>query len=164
MALATQNANLVRQKAYNAVYGYSTSSTRKVSPGHFYAFKALFLHLASNKGNPDLQFVPFSASQITTNAGYSPDVDACTLYAFYGLARRTSGTTASFIALHDATDNTSAAEIVNHINAAGQSFMNLYPDGKPFATEVTVSAATTIGGATESSATDAVDGFLIIGA
>lgn len=163
MALATQNANLVRQKVYSFVYGKGTT-TNPMSPGHFYAVKALFLHLAANKSNPDLQYVPFTASQIVVNGGYTASVTACTLYAFFGRARRTTGTTASFIAMHDAVDNNSAAILANHINATGQSFLNLYPDGKPFATDITVSAATTIGGATESSATDAVDGFYVVGA
>lgn len=164
MAISLQSANLVRQKAYNAVYGTGTSS-RAVSPYHFYAVKSLFLHLAANKGNPDLQFIPFTASQIIANGGYSPDVDACNVYAFFGRARRTSGTTSSFIALHDATDNSATTTTTETalINAAGQSFMFIYPDGRPHATELTVSAATAVGGATESSATDAVDGFVIIG-
>lgn len=76
MALATQNANLVRQKAYNAVYGTGTgTATNSVSPHHFYAIKALFLHLAANKRNPDLQFVAYTAEQATANGGFSPDVD-----------------------------------------------------------------------------------------
>lgn len=166
MALTTQNANLVRQKAYNAVYATGTS-TVKVSPEHYYMLKALFLHLAANKGNPDLQFVPFNTTQITTNLGYTPGIGgACTLYAFYGRAKRTSGTTASFIAVHDAADNsaTTTTVLTAKINAAGQQFFIVSPDGHPIATDLTISAATAVGGAVESSAGDAVDGFVIIGA
>lgn len=172
MALATQNANLVRQKAYNAVYATGTgTSSNSVSPYHFYAIKALFLHLASNKGNPDLQFVPFSAEQIIANAslGYSPDVDACKVYAWFGKARRTSGTTSSFITLYDAavgadTDADTGGVVVEVIKATGQQFLFVWPDGKAIATEIAIQAATTMEGGTESSAADAIDGFVIVGA
>jgi len=166
MALTVQNANLVRQKAYNAIYGFGTSS-RKVSPGHFYALKALFLHLAANKGNPDLQFAAYSAEQAITNLGTSLIGGACTLYAWYGLARRTSGTTASFQAIHDAADNSATTTTVDtaKINAAGQSFMVLHPDGVALATDAVISAAQAVGGSAETAAAaDATDGFIIVGA
>lgn len=162
MAIALQNANLVRQKAYNAVYPGGTT-TVKISPLHFYEIKALFLHLAMNKGNPDLQFIPYSAALIVTNLGYSPDVDACKIYAWFGVGTRTSGTTAAFVTLHDAVDNASAANHSTLLNAAGQSFLFTWPDGMPIATELTISSATTEGGATESAAADAANGFVIIG-
>lgn len=165
MAIALVNANLVRQKAYNAVYGAGTAA-RPVSPYHFYAVKALFLHLACNKNNPDLQFIPYTAAQIVTDGGYSPDVDACRVYAFYGRGQRTTGTTASFVSIHDATDNTATTTTIatTRLNLTGQSFFFVYPDGFPIATELTLSAATTVGGPTESAAADAAAGFVIIGA
>lgn len=165
MAIATANANLARQKAYNAVYGQGTT-TLPVSPFHFYALKALFLHLAANKGNPDLQFIPYSAAQITTNGGYSPDIDAALIYAWYVKGVRTSGTTAAFVALHDATDNsaTTTTVLTTKLNATGQSALSVYPDGFRLATELTISSATAVGGATESSAADAAVGFVIVAA
>lgn len=165
MAIATVNANLVRQKAYNAVYGAGTTAL-PVSPCHFYLVKAVFLHLAANKGNPNLQFIPYSTADITTNGGYSPDVDACSVYMWYGRAARSSGTTASFQSIHDATTNgaTTTTIATQLINAAGQSFFFTWPDGFPLATELTIAAADAVGGATESSAADATDGFVVIGA
>lgn len=173
MALATANANLARQKAYNAVYGSGTDNVhaasptdRRVSPYHFYAVKAFFLHMAANKNNPDLQFVPYSAEQVTTNGGYNPDVDVCTLYLWFIRGRRTSGTTAAFMAIHDATSNgaTTTTVATQLLNAAGQSAMFAWPDGFPIATDVTLSAADAVGGSTEASAANAADGFLIVGA
>ena len=165
MALTTANANLARQKAYNAVYGTS-KSTSLVSPYHFYAIKALFLHLAANKGNPDLQFAAYSAEQATTNLGTSLIGGACTLYAWYGRARRTSGTTSSFQAIHDAADNSATTTTVDTalIKLTGNAFMIVHPDGIALATDAVISAATAVGGATESSAADATDGFIIVGA
>lgn len=166
--VVSQNANLVRQKAYNAVYGSGTgTSTDSVSPYFFYAVKALFLHLAINKGNPDLQFIPYAAEDITTNNGYQPiGAGAATLYAWFIKGRRTSGTTASFQAVHDAADNsaTTTTLTTQRLNASGQATIQVWPNGFPVATQITISAATAVGGATESSAADASDGFLIVGA
>lgn len=175
MALATQNANLVRQKAYNAVYGTgvgvgtSPFASDSVSPYHFYAVKALFLHLAANKGNPDLQFIPYTAEQATTNAGYSPDVDAHTLYAWFGKARRTSGTTAAFETLLDGTAGADSDAVTTQITAqrirlTGQQFFFVWPNGFIMATDLVITSTTTLGGATESTAANSTDGFVIIGA
>jgi hypothetical protein len=166
MAVSVQNANLVRQKAYNAVYSPLGSSTSAVSPYHFYAIKAFFLHWAANKGNLDLQFIPYSAEQAVTNPGVDLTTGAGTLYVWYAKARRTTGTTASFQALHDAADNalTTTTVATQKINAVGQQFILVHPNGVAFATSLTISAATAVGGATESSAADATDGFVIVGA
>ena len=168
MALTLANANLARQKAYNAVYGTGVgTATDSVSPYHFYAVKALFLHLAINKGNPDLQFVAYSAEDIITNNGFQAGtILVSTIYAWFMKARRTSGTTASFQAIHDAADNSATTTTVTtqKINATGQQAFFVWPNGHPIATQITISAATAVGGATESAAADATDGFLIVGA
>jgi hypothetical protein len=169
MALTTQSANLVRQKAYAAVYGAGTgTTTNSISPGHFYEVKAFFLHLAANKGNPDLAFVPYAAEDITTNGGFAPTNAAAagTLYMWFGKARRTSGTTASFQQIFDGTDNTtSTATIATQlINKTGQQFLFSYPNGFPLATGLVIAADTAVAGATESTAADATDGFVIYGA
>jgi hypothetical protein len=167
MALALVNANLVRQKAYNAVYGTGTgTTTNTVSPYHFYAIKSFFLFLAANKNNPDLQFLPYTAEQAVTNLGTSLVGGACTLYLWYGKARRTSGTTASFQAIHDAADNSATTTTVDTalVKLTGNQFIFVHPNGVAIATDVVISAATAVGGATESSAADATDGFIIVGA
>jgi hypothetical protein len=166
MALVTQSAGLVRQKAYNAVYGAGTGTvTNSVSPYHFYAIKALFLFLAANKGNPDLQFIPYSTAQATVNLGTDLVGAACTLYAWFGKGARTSGTTASFQALHDAASNAATTTTVDTVlvDAVGAQFLIVHPNGKAITTGLTISAATAVGGATESTATDATTGFVIVG-
>lgn len=165
MAVSAESAIKVRQKAYNAVYSPLGSSTSAISPYHFYALKALFLHLSLNKGNPDLAFKPYSTADCTTNNGTDLTGAACTLYAWYGSAARTSGTTASFGAIHDAADNSATTTTVwtAKINATGQSFLFVEPNGRALATGCTISHATAVGGATESSATDATNGFVIVG-
>lgn len=169
MALTTVNANIVRQKAYNAVYGSGTgTSTNSVSPYFFYAVKALFLHLAMNKGNPDLAFVPYAAEDATTNGGYAPTnaAAACTLYAWFWKARRTTGTTAAFEQVYDGTDNntTTATIATARINATGQAGFEVWPNGFPLATGLVIANDTAALGTTESTAANSADGFFIVGA
>lgn len=171
MALTTQSAALVRQKAYNAVYGTGTgTSSDSVSPYHFYAIKALFLHLAANKGNPDLQFVPYSAEDaVTSTNGVTLCTEACTLYAWFEKARRTSGTTAAFewlwngVAGGGDSDPVGDEIAVQKFNATGQQFLLVHPNGYAVSTALSVVSTTAIDGTTESSAANAGDGFVIIG-
>jgi hypothetical protein len=88
------------------------------------------------------------------------------MYVWFMKARRASGTTASFQQTFDATDNTTATATLatQLINAAGQSAIFVWPDGFPFATTLTIAADTAVAGATESTAADATDGFIIVGA
>ena len=158
MALTTQNANLVWQKVNKALAG--------ANPGTVEAFRGLKALLANQKGNPDLQFVPYSAEQITTNLGLAASVGAARIYGWYAKGRRTTGTTASFVSLHDAADNSATTTTVftAKFNVTGQEYAGIAPQGFILGTDVTISAATAVGGATESSAADAADGFVIVGA
>ena len=165
MALATQNANLVRQKAFH----FTNNGGSAAASSHaeiWRELKAFFMHLAVNKGNPDLQFIPFTAAQVTTAAGYNPDVDACTLYAIYLRGRRTTGTTAAFFSVHDAATDAATTTTVwtFKFNVTGQEYFASSPDGHVIATDITLGTATTVGGTTDSAEADAADGFVIIGA
>jgi hypothetical protein len=159
MAIALQDGVLVWQKVAKALANANPASQK--------AFYDLKTYLTTQGQNPQLQFVPFTAAQITTAGGYSPDVDACTIYGVYGKARRTTGTTASFIQLFNQADNTASTTLitfVNRVNAVGQQFAAIFPTGYPHTTELTIAADTTVAGDTESSSADAVDGFVIVGA
>lgn len=172
MALSLQSAGLVRQKAYNAVYGSGTgTATDSVSPYHFYAIKALFLHVAANLGNPDLQFVPYAAEDaVTSTDGVTLADTACTLYAWFEKARRTTGTTAAFEWLYNGaagggdSDPVGDEIAVQRFNATGQQFLLVHPNGFPIPTALSVVSTTAIDGTTESTAANAGDGFVIIGA
>lgn len=160
MALATQSGNLAWQKVKNAL------TAANANPAAERAFRGLKEYIAQQKRNIDLQFIPYSAEGIVTNGGYSPDVDACTIYGFWAKGRRTTGTTSSFLAVHDATDNSATTTTIftERLKATGQEFAWVSGVGQPIATEITISAATAVGGATESTAADAADGFILIGA
>jgi hypothetical protein len=158
MAIALQDGVLVWQKVAKALAGANPASAS--------AFRELKTYIVTQGQNPQLQFVPFTAEQIVTNGGYSPDVDANTIYGIYLKGRRTTGTTSSFVSLHAATDNSATTTTLDtfRFKAAGQSVAVVHPTGLACETELTVSAATAVGGATESSAADAADGFVVIGA
>lgn len=167
--LVLESAGRVRQKAYNVVYGSGTGTTSdSVSPYHYYAVKSFFLHMAANKSNPDLQFIPYTAEQATTNAGYNPDIGPSTVYLWFCKARRTSGTTAAFETLLDGassgdSDAVTTQIAVNRIRATGDQFLTVWPNGFVLATDLTIASTTTVGGATESSAANSSDGFVIVG-
>src|ERR1035437_3294307 len=167
MALTTQSAGLVRQKAYNAVYGSGTgTAVNSVSPYHFYAIKQLFLHLAMNKGNPDLQFLPYTAEQAIANGGTDLVGAACTLYAWFAKARRSSATTVAFQSINDAADNSATTTTVDSalVDITGAQFLIVHPNGKALTTGLTISSESAVGGATETTAALATDGFIIVGA
>lgn len=158
MALSTQSANIVRQKTYMI----------NRNPGIFYALKALFLHLAANKGNPDLQIVNVdggatasdggnTAAQVAANA-------ACTLYAVY---LKKTGSTATWF---KATDNASTpttnggADISLVITTASDEVLLLFPTGHAMANGITYTEDTTATGSTLNLKANRIDGFIILGA
>lgn len=158
MALSVQDGVLTWQKVKAALVG--------ANPAAQDAFRTLRVYLATQGGNPQLQFAAFAAEDIVTNTGYRPIGGACTLYGLYCKGRRTTGTTAAFVAAHDAADNaaTTTTIVTSKFALTGQTFYWTSPGGIAFATDVTLSCATAVGGATESSAADAGDGFIIVGA
>lgn len=163
MAIALESSNKVWQKV-NAAVNAASGANKSFSPAIVNALLELKKYLATQKSNPDLQFIPFSAAQIVTNLGYSPDVDACKVYAFVAKNSGAGDGTDSFIGLHDAVNNASAGLVSGLIQDDYDEFALIYPRGLAIATEVTVSGATTVLGATESAEANAADGFLVIGA
>lgn len=174
-ALTTQSAQLVRQKAYEAVYASGTVTTggspSPQSPLNFLVFKALFIHLATTKGNPDLQFVPFGDVDLTAATGYSPITGACTLYAAY-CKSRSAPTTGSYFVVNDAngpTGNTITAtsnKVTNAFSTGGnQSFFWVNGNGTPIANSLSVASLTLATPTGVASATgNGGDGFCIVSA
>ncbi len=159
MALSTQDGVLVWQKVAKALLG--------ANPAQAAAFRDLKNYITTQGGNPQLQFVPFTAAQIVTAGGFAAADVACTVYGVYGKGARTSGTTAAFFQLFAQADNTASTTLITYgtrFMAAGQSFAAVFPSGLAHETALTIAADTTVAGATESSAADACNGFVIIGA
>lgn len=160
MALTTVSGNLVWSAVKNAL------SAANANPAEQGAFADLKVWLAQQKRNIDLQFVPFTAEQAVTNLGTSLVGGACTLYGVWYKGRRTTGTTAAFLAIHDAADNsaTTTTVVTAKMKATGNSGAIVSGPGYVLATDAVISCATAVGGATESAAADAADGFIIVGA
>lgn len=160
MALTTESGNKVWQKVKNHL------SAVNANPEAQNVFLGVKAYLAQQKRNPDLQFIPFTAEQAVTNNGTSLVGGACTLYGIYAKGRRTTGTTSSFLAIHDAADNNASTTtiVTSRFKAISQEFQWVSGVGLALATDAVISAATAVGGATESSTADAADGFIIVGA
>lgn len=174
-AKSTQNANLVRQKAYNVVYGgggtaSSVSNTAGQSPAAFYAFKALFIHLAMNKGNPDLQYVPlgntFSSGTLAAETGV---LGAATLYGLY--ARKANTSTATYVRVSDnSTSIVADSPFTFGLTGAKESVFSIWPDGHAFTNGIVVNSVTSSAGTSNSgtangnaaAVADYAQGFLIV--
>lgn|SRR3990167_3643184 len=163
MALTLESANLVRQK----VKLYQNFNTAM-----FGALKAFFLYWAGSKSNADLQYIPFSNITsadpgICQATGYSPIGGVTsTVHVFYVKNDGTGDGTDSFVSLHNNTTNTNVdlAYVTGLIDDDNDQFLYINPEGLVFATDLTISAATTNGGATESAAANAGNGFVIVSA
>ena len=125
---------------------------------------ALKKYLTSAGTATQFQFVPYAAADIVTNLGYSPLDVACQVYGWYGKNTGSSDGTDSYITLHNAANNASVPFVTNLIQDDNDEFSSIFPKGLDFGTDLTISGATTQGGATESAAADACDGFVIVGA
>lgn len=168
MAVSTENSNKVWQKAKSAlnVAGASRSGGAVAE-----ALAQLKLYLATQKANPDLQFLSFAAADIDTGAdGAVAVAGAGRLYAIYAKRVADSDATDSFLeVLDDATDNSApTTDILACIRFSEtlnqEGVLLIFPGGLPFADGLVVSSTTTAGGTTESAATESANGFLIVGA
>ena len=158
MALATESAGKVRQKTYEINRG----------PGVFYALKALFLHLATNKGNPDLQLVNIDSAVVDDAGGQDHGIDAaCKVYAIY-LKKKATATAVAYVLLDDATNDAGGetdARVQLWLSAASQEVLAIYPDGLDFTTGLVSKAYSNgYGGAADSAAADTPNGFIVLGA
>ena len=158
MALSLLSPILTWQKVAHAL------SSLDATPASVDAFRVLKDYLVGN-GNPDLQILPFGTADIVTANGYSPiGAVTSTVYGFFAKNPGAGDGTDSFISLHNTTDNTSANLVTVVISDDNDEFTLISPQGIVFGTDLTISAATAAGGATESTATNAADGFVLVGA
>lgn len=166
MAIVTQSAGLVRQKAFHGIGGARSSVPN--SQCLFWALKALFLHLSSNKGNPDLKLFNidggYSSSDGGNNASQVAVDGPCTIYAIY--LKKTGSTATSFkVSNHASTASTDGTQSLGYILVtAGEDNLFLFPDGHAMATGVTITENTTATGSTLTLAANRIDGFIIAGA
>jgi hypothetical protein len=163
MAISLEDANKVRQKTYGL----------GLDPLVYAQLKAFFQYWATHKGNASLQYIPFTSTTIDDAGGQVLADAACTLYFVYGrkgtLDQRTAGTAtdAYLVMFDDATDDAGAGTdgrlVLPFLNASDSiTWSNAV--GIPMAAGVVAKAYTDFDGTTDSTAGDAPNGFVIIGA
>ena len=169
MALTLQNSNLVWQKVRQLLTG--------ASPAAQEAFRGLKVYFATQKKNPDLQLVSWTASgalaasgtgtMASSTGGVAGIAGTGTLYAVYAKHQGT-GTTDAFFRVDDAINNvTGTAQAIcgANLNATGDEFIWTNPNGTIFLVDLCVTSTTTFGGVTETTGVaDTPHGFAILGA
>jgi hypothetical protein len=156
MALSLENANLVRQKVKIAL--------ANAHPVIQEQFKDLLFYLATQRGNIDLQFVPFTEVQADAAGGTAVVDAACKLYGVF-VKKENSATDNFFWAYDDATNDGTAADarVSLPLLVANAESVYVEPRGLDMAAGVVVTQyATDALGAVDGS--NGGDGFLIIGA
>ena len=165
MALALESAGKVRQKA--RIYTQE--------PLIAASLKAFFAWWAANKGNADLQLVPFAGTDTEAAGGADTGIDAAhTVYAFYG--KKTATAEDLYLVLFDDATNDAGAGTDGRaslvfLGANGTSTtlprdegIMLYNNGIPMTAGLVVKAYTDFDGTTDSTAGASANGFVIIGA
>ena len=168
MALSLQDENLVWQKVgkvLGAQSGGPVTGT-PASPISQNVFRALKLQFATQKLNPQLQFVPFSYANLTGATGYLPGIGVA--HHVFGLYAKKSGTgsTGAWLDIDDAASgNVAGRKFSQELIATLDEVAAVWPNGIAMATDLTIGLTSTITGTTEiTGAGDVVQGFVIIGA
>lgn len=158
MALALQDSNLAWQRVKIALMNANPAAQR--------AFQGLKEWLAQQKGNPQLQFVPFVNTSIDDANGEDLGIDeACKVYGFY--AKKTNTTEDAYIALFDdATNDATAGDqrTTLPLLAASEEAFSIHPQGLAMAAGIVAKSYTTAAGTTDTTAGSAADGFVLVGA
>lgn len=127
------------------------------------AFRSLKADLAQRKGNPQLKFTPFDATNNGsdgTNAAVVAADAAAQLLAIY--AKKSTGSTLAYDALSNHASAIQAQkEVLLAGTAAGEIKFAIYPNGLAFATGITYSSVTAYNGTTRSLIVDSSDGFIL---
>ena len=162
MALSLQDANLVRQKVYNALQSGGSNGPAKQRLWWVIA-REFFRDHVTTRANANLQFIPFSEADADDADGTGLADAACKVYLFY--VKKLNASTANTVKLYDhaTADTTSTDQTLSiPLDAANQESLQVYPTGFSHAVGVTVTQHTTIEGSSDGS--DGGDGFIVIGA
>lgn len=160
MSLSLQDQHLVWKKVEKML----ETGSANPNPAIINAFKGLRQFLSTQKGNPQLQLVPFTEAQADA-AGGTVIVDAaCKLYAAF--TKKENSATDNWTWLYDdATNDGTAADAMVCLPQlrANEIACALFPAGFAMGTGIVVTQyATDPLGAVDGS--NGADGFIIIGA
>ena len=166
MALSLQNSNLVWQKAKIGLDAEPTGAGSATPMPALAAFKALKEYLATIKGNPDLQFVPITATDIDAASGLILADVACKLYAVF-LKKLATTTRVYTYLIDDASDDTGfATDARVLLSQAGseETAFAIFPAGEAMAAGLVAKAYDDADGTSNALEADTPNGFVIIGA
>lgn len=157
MAVSVQNANLVWQKAQIALDSLGASGCARD------AMRALKAHLSQVKGNPDLQFIPFTEVQADVAGGSVLLSGAGKVYGIY-VKKEDEGTDNMVFLYDDATNDGTAGDAFAGLDLtlAKEEAFAIYPNGYVLGTGIVVTQYSDGIGATDGS--NGGNGFLIVGA
>jgi hypothetical protein len=172
MALTTVNANLAWQEAKVALSGQSTTTPFGIPQVVANQFAALKAHLAQFKGNPNLFFAPFQATDVDDASGVVVMGFPATIYGVFARKLATGVDTYLYL-IDDATDDASAVlstasdtRVVLPFIGSQDIATLFYPGGLAMAAGIVAKAYTDPVSSTtqkDASSADTPSGFLIIG-
>jgi hypothetical protein len=160
MTLSLEDSNLVWQKTKIALESLGADPVARA------AFKALREKLAGVGGNPTLQFVPITSTDVDDANGKVLADAPCTVWGVF--AKKANTATDVYLAiLNDDTDDASPITDVRAViglpEAAETAFL-IYPQGLSMSVGVVGKAYTEFDGTTDSTDTDCPNGFMLISA
>lgn len=155
MALSLESAGRVRQK----------TRALTLDPSVFLALKGFFAYWASNKQNADLQLIPIADADVTSSAGVVLADAPATVYVAY-IKKGSTATDSYFKLFDDITDDTTTTDqrLSVGLLEASEEHLAIFPKGLTMATGIVGTSHTQAEGATDSTAGDSGNGFLIVGA
>jgi len=161
-AKSLEGANLVWQRVNKFTLAVANSS-----PVERAAFlRSLKLWLATQKGNPKLQFCTFTNP--TASAQVNPEVSTggATIFALY--AKKQNTATDAYLKVNDSATTAGGANGANvkitlPFLEANDEIGCIFQPGLVFATGIIVNSETTAAGGASSSSGDGPNGFFIIG-
>lgn len=156
MALSTESANLVWQKAFVALQSLGAK------PSIVDSLRRLKEKLATVNANPDLQFV--TMADITGDTVIADA--ACKLYAIF--VKKQATATDAYFKTNDHATTCGAANGASMTDCvwlpdSGDQHLFVFPNGRAQANGITVASQTTAPGNTDNTSGDGPNGFVILG-
>lgn len=162
VAKSLEGANLVWQRANNALWTLSSSPVEKAA-----FLRTLKQWLATQKGNPKLQYLSFSdvaAADVATVPELS--TGGCTIYALY--AKKQNTATDAYFKVNDSATVAGGASGANMkitlpLLVGNDEIAVIFQPGLIFATGIRVASETTAAGGTPTTTGDGPNGFIVVG-
>lgn len=163
-AKVLEGANLVWQRVNEFMLTVDGSPVSKRT-----ALVSLKTWLATQKGNPKLQYIPFNHLTDEDNLTV-PEITTggCSLHAIFAKKISGTSTTAAWFKLNDSATlcgdaNGANTKIGIPLKNSGDEFFLMYNPPFPIATGIVLAGQTDYPGASATSAADETSGFLLVG-